>query len=537
MDVTSLLQAGALVSVAFATALIALWSIPRITQQRRRMPEPSPTVAYLIEDGTLIDATEAGQEILDMSEARGSDLGRLVAALSPIFPDFPDALAAPQNVATRTLQSRNARHILRIRANGTKLRILIDNVEGDWLEGTVSLKQSAMEDMLSSFRGAVGDSPIALWKVDQNNAVTWAAGAYWELAEAADIPQNLVSGRLPELFPSATINGLSPGQSKRAQLSLKSEETARTYDITSHQIADETFAMAAPIDALVNAERSLREFLQTLTQTFAHLSVGLAIFNRKRELTLFNPALGDLLGFDVEFLVAKPSLPRFLDYLRQRHMMPEPKDYKIWRRKLSDLEAAAADGGQSETWSLADGRTLRITGRPHPDGAVAFLFEDISAEVSLNQAYQRELKSSRAVLNTLEEAVAVFSADGKLSFMNRAYASLWHDGDIHILKRGLSFLDASRIWQDNTAPNPVWGDARDFASAVTGRSSWSAEVRGIAGQRMTCRFEPLPFGETLVAFSLADETRAVAPAAKSQAPKPLTPKPVVANLAKPAATA
>ena len=62
-------------------------------------------------------------------------------------------------------------------------------------------------------------------------------------------------------------------------------------------------------------------------------------------------------------------------------MMPEPKDYRSWRQQMSDLEAAAQNGTYEETWALPTGQTYRVTGRPHPDGAVALLFEDISAEV------------------------------------------------------------------------------------------------------------------------------------------------------------
>ena len=65
----------------------------------------------------------------------------------------------------------------------------------------------------------------------------------------------------------------------------------------------------------------------------------------------------------------------FLDRLRENRVMPEPRDYRTWRNSIAELEAAAQDGTYSETWSLPDGHTYHVTGRPHPDGAVALLFD------------------------------------------------------------------------------------------------------------------------------------------------------------------
>ena len=66
-----------------------------------------------------------------------------------------------------------------------------------------------------------------------------------------------------------------------------------------------------PADRLVKAETSLQEFVTTLTKTFAALPIGLVIFDRARELALFNPALMDLTLLPASFLISKPSLSPF----------------------------------------------------------------------------------------------------------------------------------------------------------------------------------------------------------------------------------
>jgi PAS domain-containing protein len=48
------------------------------------------------------------------------------------------------------------------------------------------------------------------------------------------------------------------------------------------------------VTEIVRAQQAQKNFVQTLTKTFATLSIGLAIFDRNRQLMLFNPALIDL---------------------------------------------------------------------------------------------------------------------------------------------------------------------------------------------------------------------------------------------------
>ena len=103
--------------------------------------------------------------------------------------------------------------------------------------------------------------------------------------------------------------------------------------------------------------------------------------------------------------------------------MPEQKDFASWRRKLSELEEGARSGTYEENWQLPSGKIFRVTGRPHPQGALAFLFEDISTAIMLERKYRSELELSQATLDRMSEAVAVFDASGMLVFVNSAFES------------------------------------------------------------------------------------------------------------------
>jgi hypothetical protein len=105
----------------------------------------------------------------------------------------------------------------------------------------------------------------------------------------------------------------------------------------------------------------------------------------------------------------------------------------------------------------------------------------------------------QAVIDSLEEAMAVFTASGTLAMTNAAYVTLWgHDPDNEV--RDLSVNDATAVWLTRCAPTPAWGDFRDFARQGPARAEWAADVVMRDGRPVACRFVPLAGGATLAAF-------------------------------------
>jgi hypothetical protein len=94
-----------------------------------------------------------------------------------------------------------------------------------------------------------------------------------------------------------------------------------------------------------------------------------------------------------------------------------------------------------ETWSLPGGQTYRVIGRPHPNGALAFMFEDISHEMSRTRRYRADVELGQSVIDAVEDAVAVFSQGGQLVMSNHAYAQLWqHDPQVLLSEASVGTL-------------------------------------------------------------------------------------------------
>ncbi len=501
-----LAQFGALLGTSFLVAVAAFWLMAMIDARRRRrstgfMMEPDHSVAFLFDDEHLVNATEAAKHILSGAPEGRSDWGRLISLLQPRFPDILEELEELAETGHARLTSRDGNSQIHAEwRDGLARLCLVDSETADMRVDLDRHSLAAMERELETLRNTADHAPFLMWRQRPDGAITWANSTYLQLS-AGSRPDSLAPSWPPApLFDlSRFTNGCEAGTTVRLSVKLPKEPEPRWFDCCRTFVGEESLFMAVTADKTVRAETSLREFVQTLTKTFAHLTVGLAIFDKSRKLTLFNPALADLTRLPPEFLIARPSLQSVLDRLREKKILPEPKDYKSWRQRMYELEAAASSGSYEETWSLSSGQTYRVTGRPHPDGAVAFLFEDISAEISLTRRFRAELETGQAVLDSLDEAIAVFSANGSLTLSNSAYARLW-GADPSTTVDNFGITDATRDWNEKCAPTPVWGDLREFVTSFGERAEWTADIRLRDGRLLECRFAPLSGGATLVGF-------------------------------------
>ena len=307
------------------------------------------------------------------------------------------------------------------------------------------------------------------------------------------------------------------------QLFLPQRDQAPWFDIVSIRRGAGSIHFATDTTAVVRAEAAQRNFVQTLSKTFADLAIGLAIFDRGRRLVMFNPSLVDLTGLPVDFLAGRPPIQAFLDRLREARMLPEPRNYRGWREQIAALEAEAKDGTYCDLWSLPSGQTYRVTGRPHPDGAIAFLIEDITAEMSLTRRFRGEIDTAHAVFDAMDEGIAVFSSGGTLILSNSGYRAMWPLPDPQAGDAGGALLPVrdQRLpeeiarWRGACAPTDLWSEIRASIRASGDRQSWTAQLQRDDGRPLRIRVVPLQGGSTMVAFACPAEDmplRALRPA-------------------------
>lgn len=499
---TPLMLAAAIVATSIAAAMIALLVLSSLPQGRRRKPAlvaasgPLEQAIFLFDDRELVDATGTARALLGAIPGQGSEWAKLASYLSQRLRGFETEMGT---LADRgEVELRDETGDLRIRAEwlGQLARLTVTDMSAEGQGVLVdALSQKAQEAELADLRETLATAPALIWRTDTDGAVVWANHAYLDCA-AEQQDEEVLTWPVPVLFPELRAGSDAP---RRQKLGGVEETPLRWFDCHSQAVKDGTLHFALPADTAVKAEGALREFIQTLSKTFAHLPIGLAIFDRQRQLALFNPALADLTSAGVEFLSARPTLYAFLDRLRERRVIPEPKDYASWRQQMMDLEKQASSGLYEETWTLPSGQTYHVIGRPHPDGAVAFLLEDITAEITLTRRFRSEIELGQAVVDAVDDAIVVFSPAGELVLSNAAYDELWGVEPALTLGK-VTVLDSIRRWQELARPDPAFGEIRDFVASMDERAEWTAGIRLFTGETLSCRVAPLPGGATLVGF-------------------------------------
>ncbi|MDA7963797.1 PAS-domain containing protein [Ruegeria sp.] len=488
-----------LVSIIFAMQ----WLLPRRPIRAADFGLSSPSslfdTVFLFDDDKLIshsDIALAGFEHI----ANWDDLRRLLQRDFPAFPETPETVRTEGNLVVSAIDCTVEREVLCEWIDG------IVRVQLRDLEGTQRPKRRDPNDPI---RLAMDKAPYPVWLLGHDTKVRWCNAAYVSLVRKA---RGQDADLTAPLFP-AQVDEASLGRKTRMSITAGDNGAKLWFDLTHVEQDQGHLFYAMDINAIVEAETAQRKFVQTMTKTFAQLSIGLAIFDRNRQLALFNPALIDLTTLPPDFLSCRPSLSSFFDRLRDQHMMPEPKNYRSWRRQMNDLLEAAQDGNYQETWSLPSGSVYSVSGRPHPDGAVAFLFEDITAEITLTRRFRSEMDLMQSILDKLADAVVVFADDGSLAFTNHAYQTLWGEGDEAGFEP-VTVLDVTRKWQDHCVATPVLGEIRDFVEMRDNRAEWAADIQMRDGAQITCTVSPMQNGATIIRFATAggintDRTRKI----------------------------
>lgn len=505
------------VLLACAIALLAgslLRSAPKPVADSL-FPTQNAGAVFLFDGDSLVDCNAAGRHILSQSGIKTGDWHRLIAFLTPYFQDLEGMIKKlPQlGVVAQTGAADNGKVILlEAEINAGLTRICLtdpDIAEGPGL--SLALAHRAMQREVQDLRKALAAAPALIWRESEQGDIIWANDAYLMLGSSLLPKGQALSWPLPRIFDRSAAVQSAEGQ-RQSVVTLGPKNVTKTlwFDLQTHRDGAALLCFASPADAAVAAENSLREFMQTLSKTFAQLPIGLAIFDKDRKLQMFNPALLELTTLPPDFLTLKPTLMAVLDAMRERNLLPEPKDYSAWRRQITEIERAAAAGLFQETWALADGQTFRVTGRPHPNGGLALMIEDISTEMQRSRRYRADLEVSQSVLDHIPDAIAVFSAAGQVIWCNQSYTDLWE----HDPATGLGNVTIRTMtdhWKTRAAPSALWTELDEYIHTIGMRQAWTKDLRLLDGRLVTCHIAPVAAGATMIAFHVQP---AAIPAAK-----------------------
>ena len=294
-------------------------------------------------------------------------------------------------------------------------------------------------------------------------------------------------------------------------------EERRAMRVLTFPLSGGAGAMAFDVTEEEAAREDLNRHVKAHDETLNHVADGVAIFGPDRKLTFYNRAFAAMWDLEEGFLLDSPSHGELLDKLRERRRLPARADYAEWRaNELSHY--LDISGTEEDKWSLPDGRTLKVTRQRHPMGGLLLLFKDITGEQDLQTRFNALIKTQTSTLDSLHEAVAVFGSDGRLKLSNKAFTSLW-SLDPQLIKDTPDYdviiEQCVPLFHDRETWSQIKGHITD--PSANARQMTTGEMKRSDGSTLTYVTQPLPDGNTLIAFADVTAQRAVEGALRGRA--------------------
>lgn len=282
----------------------------------------------------------------------------------------------------------------------------------------------------SALIGLIEAAPMPMWFRDTDMRLRLVNEAYVE-AVGAESLQAVVDGQIELLEPDG---GRTPADIARDAFTRQAENqrddavtidgerrSVRVTDLALGQ--DGVAGYAIDIEEQQQVTREFRAFRDAQRAMLDQLSVGVAQFNSQEQLVFANRPFRRRFGFTQEAIEGRLAFDRFLADARENGSTPEVRDFPEWRREVSAWFDAADT--VEENWPLPGGTHLRILAQPLPDGGLVMIAEDRTEQLALSATRDTLLRTRTATLDSLFEALAIFSPDGSVQLWNRSFAGTW----------------------------------------------------------------------------------------------------------------
>jgi signal transduction histidine kinase len=456
---------GVLMALWLVGAIVAIWfglsmrnesrKILGQTSRLRRLLETAPAFPVVVKSDGRIEAPERFSRLLGLTTPATtlSDLGGYDDAGLAI--DDAAALDAKVRETQRTGKS----FVLALAINGSERRLTVVGNIADvaaypngtallwFFDSTDSLRElekrtQESEEARKAFAalaGLIEAAPLPMWHRRPDMRLHFVNHAYVNAVGAND-SLHVVEEGLELLEPE---NGKSPSDwaAEAAAADVRRERVVsttlngerrqlRVFDIPLGQSG--VAGLAIDVQDLIDARSEAKEMADAQRDLLNMMSAGVAQFDARHVLSFANLPFQSLFTFRDQWLSEKPEFARVLDRMRENGKVPEVRDFPAWRQEREDWFRSSDP--TEENWLLPDGTHLRVLAQPIPDGGLLMIFEDRTEQAQLASARDILLRVRTATFDNLFEAIAVFSADGRLSIWNRLFAETWELNDELLLQ-------------------------------------------------------------------------------------------------------
>jgi len=331
----------------------------------------------------------------------------------------------------RSLAFRGALADPQVSPGGAALVWVLDFTESEEELSRLRATATRAEADFAALVGLIEAAPVPMWFRASDMKLRLVNQAYVE-AVGAESAEQVVSAQAELLEPDES--GRSP--TDLARLAIEGQEKnerivaatvhgeRRSLKVSDLPLGREGVAgYAIDIEEQQQVERGFRAYREAQRAMLDQLSVGVAQFDGEERLVSANLPFARLFGLGGEAISERIAFDRFLADARERGRTPEVRDFPEWRRE--HVAWFGQPNTQEEAWPLPGGTHLRIVGHPMPDGGLVLIAEDRTEQLALSATRDTLLRTRTATLDSLFEALAIFSPDGSVQLWNRSFAGTW----------------------------------------------------------------------------------------------------------------
>ena len=366
----------------------------------------------------------------------------------------------------------------------------------------VWIEEPAVAEQGADYKAILDALPIPVWLRDKGLALSWANHAFLKGAGAPDLEtarREQMSLDKSERDLAAVARAENATQESRRFSVVAGQRRALAF--TEIPLGDAgVIGAALDVTDVAAAEARLQQHADAHAATLDTLQTAVAIFGKDQKLSFYNKAFVRLWGLPETFLDKHPGDGEILDRLREARRLPEQRDYQAWKRaRLTLYQEGQREHASEEAWHMPGGQTIRVVTQPHPFGGLTFLYEDVTARLTLESDYNTAMKVQSATLDTLAEGVAVFGPDGKLKLHNAAFARIW-EFEPEDLEDEPHVRTIAALSRDKFGDIALWDQL--IQAIVAGASARElGEVERSDRSILSLSTAPLPDGATLVTFA------------------------------------
>jgi len=295
------------------------------------------------------------------------------------------------------------------------------------------------------------------------------------------------------------------GLAQRVQRSGSEQTESASVVIDGRRRLIEIVESPGPDGAVIGHARDVTQLAETQDELARHVSAhgellqklttAIAIYGRDKRLRLFNTAFVELWQLDRRWLATEPDFSAVIELLRHRRRLPEYADFAQAKKQWTQLFTGLIDPVE-EFLHLPDGRTIRQTVSPHPQGGLLFAFDDVSDRVAVERSYNTLIAVQRETLDSLGEAIAAFTGDGRLQISNPSFARLWKLDDAFLAQKPHLNEVSRRIGE--LLPESAGLAGLELAEGT--RETASGRVERLDGSVLDFARVALPDGATLLIY-------------------------------------